>query len=374
MDNLAHTLTGAALAETGLKRTSRFATAALVVGANIPDVDALAAFGGADASLLLRRGLTHGVVALALWPLVLTGLLLLIDRRWPHPARDGGAPATGVRVGPLLLLSTVGTLSHPALDWLNTYGVRLLMPFDGRWFYGDSVFIIDPWLWLLVGAGVVLARSATRLGAGGWIALATATTALVTTASFTAWPAKVAWLIGVVGILLFRFWPRVRLASAAVARAGLAGAAIYIVAMIAGSVYARGLAADDLAARGIAPRALVANPPPANPFAREIIVVFDDRYTFLRTDLLRGTVAPGGEDVPRGGPPEVVAAAFGAAGLEGLRNWSRLPAFDAEPLPAGGWTVRIRDVRYPGFGGRGPGAATVTLDASLRVVAVRSGS
>ena len=87
MDNLAHTLTGAALAETGVKRTSRFATAALVVGANIPDIDALAAFGGADTSLLLRRGLTHGIAALALWPLVLTGLLLLIDRRWPHPGR-----------------------------------------------------------------------------------------------------------------------------------------------------------------------------------------------------------------------------------------------------------------------------------------------
>jgi len=53
---------------------------------------------------------------------------------------------------------------------------------------------------------------------------------------------------------------------------------------------------------------------------------------------------------------------------------SILPAFDPEPLAGGGWTVRIRDVRYSGFGGRGPGAATVTLDASLRVVAVRSGS
>ena len=22
------------------------------------------------------------------------------------------------------------------------------MPFDHRWFYGDAMFIIDPWLWL----------------------------------------------------------------------------------------------------------------------------------------------------------------------------------------------------------------------------------
>ena len=58
----------------------------------------------------------------------------------------------------LLLLSYLGVLSHVALDWLNTYGVRLLMPFDGRWFYGDTLFIIDPWLWLTLGVGVWLAR------------------------------------------------------------------------------------------------------------------------------------------------------------------------------------------------------------------------
>ena len=57
-----------------------------------------------------------------------------------------------------LLLSYLGVLTHVALDWLNTYGVRLLMPFDRRWFYGDTLFIIDPWLWLALGGGVWLAR------------------------------------------------------------------------------------------------------------------------------------------------------------------------------------------------------------------------
>ncbi len=49
-------------------------------------------------------------------------------------------------------------LSHVFFDFLNNYGVRLLAPFDWRWFYGDAVFIIDPWLWLSLGAGVWLAR------------------------------------------------------------------------------------------------------------------------------------------------------------------------------------------------------------------------
>ena len=60
--------------------------------------------------------------------------------------------------GQLLLLSAIAILSHPLLDTLNTYGVRWLMPFSGRWFYGDTLFIVDPWLWLALAAGVVLSR------------------------------------------------------------------------------------------------------------------------------------------------------------------------------------------------------------------------
>ncbi|MEX0342766.1 MAG: metal-dependent hydrolase, partial [Erythrobacter sp.] len=41
--------------------------------------------------------------------------------------------------------------THPALDWLNVYGIRLLEPFSSRWFYGDTLFIIDVWLWVLLG-------------------------------------------------------------------------------------------------------------------------------------------------------------------------------------------------------------------------------
>ncbi len=70
---------------------------------------------------------------------MLTGSLLLYDRHRP----TAGARA---QAGWLLLLSTFAILTHPFLDWLNTYGMRWLMPFDGTWFYGDSVFIMDPFL------------------------------------------------------------------------------------------------------------------------------------------------------------------------------------------------------------------------------------
>src|SRR6185295_12562249 len=76
MDNLCHSLVGAALAEAGLKKRTALATATLVIGANLPDVDVFAHFVGSDFALGFRRGWTHGILALVLWPFILTGIML----------------------------------------------------------------------------------------------------------------------------------------------------------------------------------------------------------------------------------------------------------------------------------------------------------
>jgi inner membrane protein len=138
MDNLTHSFAGALLAQMGLKKLSGRATATLVIAANIPDIDAVASLLGTQ-SLAIRRGITHGPIALAILPLILTGLVLAWNR-W-RPA------AEPVRFWPLLLCAYIGTLSHPALDWLNSYGIRLLEPFSSTWYAGDTLFIIDIWIW-----------------------------------------------------------------------------------------------------------------------------------------------------------------------------------------------------------------------------------
>ena len=73
-------------------------------------------------------------------------------------------PST-VQPGQVLLLAVLSIVSHPILDTLNTYGVRWLMPFQGDWYYGDTLFIVDPWLWLMLAVGVV--ASAARADAAG---------------------------------------------------------------------------------------------------------------------------------------------------------------------------------------------------------------
>ncbi|HEV8612436.1 MAG TPA: metal-dependent hydrolase, partial [Gemmatimonadales bacterium] len=155
MDNITHTLAGMALAEAGLKRNTRLGTATLILAANLPDLDGLSYFFGSGiAGLSFRRGWTHGVLAMALLPVLL--MLALLGWRRCFDKREG------VRAGWLLALAAIGIWSHPLLDLLNTYGVRLLMPFSSRWFYGDALFIVDPWLWLLLGFGTALSRRRAR--------------------------------------------------------------------------------------------------------------------------------------------------------------------------------------------------------------------
>lgn len=159
MDNLCHTLVGAALAQSGLKKRSPLGTATLLIAANLADLDVISLAWGNTAGLAFRRGWTHGVLALSLSPFLLAAAMVGFDR----VGKRGGA-----RFWPLVGLSAIGVGSHPLLDLLNTYGVRWLMPFSNRWYYGDTLFIVDIWVWLLLGAGVLMSMRRERYGGSDW--------------------------------------------------------------------------------------------------------------------------------------------------------------------------------------------------------------
>jgi inner membrane protein len=46
--------------------------------------------------------------------------------------------------------------SHLFLDAFNSYGVHPFYPFQSRWYYGDAIFIFEPWFWLLFGLAAAL--------------------------------------------------------------------------------------------------------------------------------------------------------------------------------------------------------------------------
>lgn len=364
MDNLAHSLVGAWMAEAGLKRRTPLATVTLVVGANLPDLDGFASLAGSDTSLLLRRGLTHGVLAVAVLPWMLAGAVMLGDRylrRRRHPEKQ---PA---RFWPLLALAYVSVLSHPLLDWMNTYGVRLLMPFDGRWFYGDALFIIDPWMWLLTAAAVVMADARTRWSIAGWLLLGAATTALVVSTDLAPIPVKLLWGVGIAAIVYLRVRGIRSLRVERVATVCGLTLFLYLVAMFAGSRLAERQVAEWLRQRGAEPERIMAGPVPANPFTRDVIALLPGRYEFVEVDWL----ARGPErfrishpSLPRGEPNPIVQAAMGAPQVKGFVNWMRFPSWRVEE-DADGYRVILQDVRYS-RARNGIGTAVVELDRQLR--------
>lgn len=167
MDNITHGLVGALIGQAGLKRKTGLAMPALIIGANLPDVDA-ACFLWLEGveHLGFRRGITHGPIAWVLLPLLLAAALYGWDR-WQQRRRKRPEGRLPVHFGWLYALSFIACLTHPALDWLNVYGIRLLEPFSSRWFYGDVLFIIDVWLWAIMGIGLWLSLRREKRG-GDW--------------------------------------------------------------------------------------------------------------------------------------------------------------------------------------------------------------
>jgi inner membrane protein len=166
---------GLAIGEAGLKKRSpALASATLMIGANLPDVDGFVYLLRPAAALGFRRGWTHGILAMALWPpllaLVMLGIGRLLARRsntspsFASPSFASPSFASPSFASPsfasLLLLSALSVWSHPLLDLMNVYGVRLLMPFSEHWFYADALFIVDPWILIALTVGITWSRRA----------------------------------------------------------------------------------------------------------------------------------------------------------------------------------------------------------------------
>lgn len=133
MDNVTHTLTGLALARAGLNRHSIRATALLIVSANAPDIDVVGALKGQLTYLEVHRGYTHSLLGLPVMAL-LSVLFVAALFRQKLPWRRAW------------LLCAIGVGSHLLLDWTNSYGTRLLLPFSSRWFHLDITSLYDGWI------------------------------------------------------------------------------------------------------------------------------------------------------------------------------------------------------------------------------------
>jgi inner membrane protein len=163
LDNLTHSFAGWALGQAGLKTTTRKGLAALILAANMPDIDVF--FGNAPWDpLAIHRGFTHSLVGgVVVMPPVLAGLLWLLDR-WQLGRGVRFKSGLPMRFGWLVLLCYLGALTHPLLDLLTTYSVQLFSPFSSVWYHADGLFIIDAWVWLLLAVAIGLSKRREQHG------------------------------------------------------------------------------------------------------------------------------------------------------------------------------------------------------------------
>ena len=151
MDNITHTLTGLALANAGLNRKTRYATLALVIGSNLPDLDVVWSLGGGATYLKYHRGITHSIFGAAVLAALLAAVIYYLGKRASPPKK--GPPLDARWLGWICLIALEG---HVLMDFSNSYGVRLFMPFSSRWYAWDIMFIFDPLLLAALIAGFAL--------------------------------------------------------------------------------------------------------------------------------------------------------------------------------------------------------------------------
>jgi inner membrane protein len=376
MDPITHTMAGAAIAASGWRRRTALATPVAMIAANAPDIDIVSYVHGEYAGLALRRGWTHGPIALVVLAVLIPLLALAYDRArrtWGGRKDAGGdaARTPAARAGPLFVLAAIAAVSHPLLDWMNTYGVRWLMPFDARWYYGDALYIIDPWIWLALGVPLFLLHSTRAAAMVAWAVGAGLATTLVLLAGVVPVSARVAWVV----VLLLAVAARVRhpastwrLRTRPLAFGGLGFTAAYIAAMVASDAAASAVTAEHVRSAGVPARSIMVAPVPANPLRGEIVIATADAYQLGTFDWrARPRVRLEGEPVAAGSLEDPIARAAAAApAARDYLTWSRYPIVRVT-ADGDGHLVRFSDARYADGRRMGAlGGVLIHLDAQLR--------
>jgi inner membrane protein len=299
VDNITHTFVGAALAEAGLKRRTALSAATLMIGANFPDIDVLGLALPNDIDI--RRGATHGFLALAILPFVLAWLMSLYDKR-VRLRRDPALEPASFRQ--LVILSAISIATHPTLDFMNIYGMRWLMPFVNKWFYADGLFIVDIWFLAALVLGVV--------------------------------------------------WSR-RRESVRPARYALGAIAAYTTLMLVITSASRAQIESQFP-----DKRFMAGPVPVVPWQRDIILDDGAEYRFGQWSLFGGDAVFSTSTLAKNDLDPAALAARRAPQAQGFLRWSRFPFYrvygDGDSV-----RVRIADARYTGPSGAGWASVEVRL-------------
>lgn len=264
------------------RASERAGIAVGVLASNVPDLDFVTSLFGPQRRLeylLEHRGFTHTL----LFASILGGLVALICGRVygsllaPHRTRR--------HVVSLIALGCVSSWLHIGFDALNDYGVHPFYPFDLHWYYGDSVFIIEPLL-LAVLLPLPALFALSRAGRVASMSLALGLIVLVWIPGLVPWPSALAVSLS---LLATGAWQR---------RAGPGGGlALGLCAAIVSLFVAGSLMSEAQVRRALAVAApderildLASSPAPANPGCHRTIAMSIDGQGVYRARLIQSSL------------------------------------------------------------------------------------
>ena len=376
MDGVTHSLVGLTSAKAGLERWSPYATVVCILSANAPDIDVMSGFFGGRWTLLhYHRGITHSIIGTLALGFLIPSIFYAVDRaiaQWrKHPPK--------IRYRGLLVASLIAAATHPLMDWTNNYGIRPLLPWSGKWFYGDLVFIIDPYIWLVLGGAAFLLTSSRRLKIIGWSVLGIASTLLIllgpaqrgltTTVVFVV---RVIWILGLLAFILAR-WFNLQRRLKSIAFAALAFVVCYwgALALMHHAAYQIAFTrANQLAAENAEHLIrVVAMPTAANPLRWQSVAETDQAiYRFFVGVAAQPSTSPERFEKPSGLSEQLVSAASLDPRAQVLLGFARFPLAQVESENCIGQTlVQFADLRYTEPGGsRGNFSLSVPVDCPAR--------
>ncbi|HEY0322141.1 MAG TPA: metal-dependent hydrolase [Pyrinomonadaceae bacterium] len=362
MENLTHSLVGLAAAKAGLERLSPGATVLCVIAANAPDADVVTTRWGKWVYLHYHRGITHSIVGALALALLLPLLFYGGDRIIAHVR---GRPHS-FRLRGLLIASLLVMATHPLLDWTNNYGVRPFLPWSGRWYYGDLVFIIDPWFWLVLGGACFLLTARGWWRTGFWTLLGLVTTSgiillpLRTGGSPLPLAVRVVWVIGIVALVVGRQFHLDKRWGNKIAIAALSFILVYLGGMwlmhALAFNQASQLASDFAATRREKVQRLAAMPSLADPTLWRCVAETDGA-TFLFNLDLNGNPEPLHDVIlyekPSGREAQAVAAASRDERTRIFLGFARFPVGQTRGDCLTETFVQFADLRYTEPGSNG---------------------
>jgi membrane-bound metal-dependent hydrolase YbcI (DUF457 family) len=145
MDPVSQILLAIAISRAGLNHATRLATPMLIAASVAVDLDLLAAIRGPRAYLEGRCTATHSIPGAIIIAAAVAILFTIAGRK--HTTMP-------VRFARAFGVCLAGTFLHIALDLCGSYGVKLFWPFSGRWFALDLIAPLDPWILMLLLAGI----------------------------------------------------------------------------------------------------------------------------------------------------------------------------------------------------------------------------